>query len=533
MHIYDLSNPSDRIIGKVLAFQARVQPDAEWLVEEGRSLTFGEADVLVNRYANALAALGVTPGKVVAMVMEPSIEVILLSFATSRIGGIFMTVSTDFTGGFLCEAIAACMPQVLVIDAALAPRLDKLDEIGGAGAVLVNGDSPAGKWSARPLATLREASPTPPSYEPHWLEPMQVWWSSGTTGKPKGVMHAHSSVLMQVLSHDRDIREGDTLYSCTPVYLGSPWTATVWPSVVFGVRAAIDAKFSVSRFWDRIRHYGATQAFTLGAMHILLWKAPPSPSDTNHNLRPFVGIPMPHDLMPKFNKRFGIGAMSQGYGTSETFRVFDAPDDDSDKTGALIGTPVPRFEVKLLDKEDLEVPQGTAGEICVRSREPGHLFLGYFRDPQRTLDAWSSLWHHTGDMAVQKEDGQFYFADRKKDYIRYKGRSLSMFEIEQIVDKHDGVADVAAYGITSAELESESELMVAVVRRPGAAFGPEEVARFVNDNAPYFFVPRFIRFIDELPRNAHGRIQKEDLRCEGVTADTWDRESTDFVVTRD
>src|SRR6185369_1371630 len=152
---------------------------------------------------------------------------------------------------------------------------------------------------------------------------------------------------------------------------------------------------------------------------------------------------------------------------------------------------------------DLPVPVGIGGEICVRPREPGHLFLGYFGDPQRTLDAWTSLWHHTGDMAVQKEDGLYYFADRKKDYIRYKGRSLSMFEIEQVVDKHEEVADVAAYGIQSEELESEAELMIAVVRRPGSSVSAEEIARHVNDNAPYFFVPRFVRFIPELPRNAH------------------------------
>jgi crotonobetaine/carnitine-CoA ligase len=181
---------------------------------------------------------------------------------------------------------------------------------------------------------------------------------------------------------------------------------------------------------------------------------------------------------------------------------------------------------------DRPVAEGVAGEICVRPREPGVMFLGYFGDPQRTLDSWTSLWHHTGDMALRKEDGQYYFADRKKDYIRYKGRSISMFEVEQVVDEHPEVADVAAYGITSAELESEAELMIAVVRRPGATVTEADLARFVNARAPYFYVPRYVVFIDNLPRNAHGRIQKEELRAAGVTSATWDREASGFVVER-
>jgi crotonobetaine/carnitine-CoA ligase len=533
VHRYDLTNPRDRLIGKVLAEQARVQPGAEWLVEDGRSLTFAEADAMVNRYANGLAALGLAPGKVVAMVMEPSIEVVLIAFAAARIGGIFMTVSTDFSGRFLADAIAACLPQIVVIDAALAPRLDKLEAIGGAGSVLIKGDAPAGRWNARPLATLAQASPTAPAYEPHWLEPVQVWWSSGTTGKPKGVMHPHSSVLMQVMSHDRDIRPGDTLYSCTPVYLGSSWTGTIYPSLVFGVRAAIDAKFSVSRFWDRVNRFRATHAFTLGAMHMHLWNAPAKPNDADNTLRRFAAMPMAPEIIRQFKPRFGIEDMRQGYGTSETFRVFDETEQTDDRSGAVLGYPVPHLDVALLDEEDNPVEDGQAGEICVRPKAPGLMFAGYFNDGDRTTETWRSLWHHTGDMAMRGADGLYRFADRKKDYIRYKGRNMSMFEVEDVVIRHPAVKDVAAYGIESDELESESELMVSVVLEPGQPLAADDLARFINEEAPYYFVPRFIDFVDRLPRNDHGRLVKGELRDRGVTSTTWDRDAAEFVVRRD
>lgn len=533
MRLYDVSEPGNRVVGKVLSDQARAIPDHIWLAGDNRRVTFAEADALVNRYARALLAAGVGKGDPVALFVEPSIDALLVAMAVTRVGGLFTTINTDYHTAFLQEALAMTAGRLLVLDAELLPRLGKLPSLGVVEQVVTIGEAaPIGAIEHGSLADWLAFPADPVEEQSTWLDPVQCWWSSGTTGKPKGIVHSHSSVLMQVNCYDRGFTEGEVLYSCTPFYLGSPWSGTIWPSLLWGFTAAIDARFSVSRFWDRIRHYGATRAFTLGAMHILLWKQPPAERDQDHLLRQFLAIPMPSDLLPKFKKRFGIATMSQGYGTSETFRVFDSPDLDQDREGALLGSPVAHYEVALLDAQDRPVPDGTGGEICVRPKEPGRLFLGYFRDPQRTLDAWASLWHHTGDMAVRQADGLYYFADRKKDYIRYKGRNISMFEVEAVIDQHEGVADVAAYGIQSEELESESELMVAVVRRPGSAVTAEEIARFVNDGAPYFFVPRYIDFIDEMPRNPHGRIQKEDLRARGVGDSTWDREAAAFEVTR-
>jgi crotonobetaine/carnitine-CoA ligase len=194
--------------------------------------------------------------------------------------------------------------------------------------------------------------------------------------------------------------------------------------------------------------------------------------------------------------------------------------------------PQPGVELALLDDEDREVAPGEAGELCVRPTEPYALFNGYFGDPEATLRAFRNLWYHTGDLMRRDEEGDWFFVDRKADFIRYKGRNLSSFSVEAAVAAHPDVAEVAAHGIPAQELESEAELKIAVVRKPGARVTAEELARFVNDTAPYFFVPRYVEFLDALPHTPTGRVQKYLLRARGVTPETWDAVAAGFRVTR-
>jgi crotonobetaine/carnitine-CoA ligase len=197
-----------------------------------------------------------------------------------------------------------------------------------------------------------------------------------------------------------------------------------------------------------------------------------------------------------------------------------------------LGEPLPGIEVRLLDDGDREVAPGEVGEFCVRPTEPYAIFSGYFHDPEATLRAFRNLWHHTGDLGRRDAEGNWFFVDRKADFIRYKGRNVSSFAVESAVGAHPAVAASAAHGVVSAELEQEAEIKVCVVLRPGASLTAEELARFVNDTAPYFFVPRYIEFLPELPLTPTGRVQKFVLRSRGVTPETWDRERAGFEVVR-
>jgi crotonobetaine/carnitine-CoA ligase len=315
--------------------------------------------------------------------------------------------------------------------------------------------------------------------------------------------------------------------------LSAAWVGILYPALIAGIPVGLDAHFSVTDFWDRTRSYGATHMFTMGAMHIFLWQAPPRPDDRDNPVRVASVTPMPERILEPFKERFGIEVAAQGYGQSEIMGLTSRVDDGTRRWKPnSAGMAQPGLDVRLLDDEDIEVPVGEVGELCVRPEAPYMLFNGYFRDPEATLVAIRNLWYHTGDLGRRDEDGEFSFFDRKADYVRYKGRNISSFAVEAVVNAHPAVSESAAYGVESAELESEAEIKLDVVLEAGQELRPEELASFVNENAPYFFVPRYIEFVKQLPHTPTGRIRKFQLRERGVTEETWDREAAGFAVKR-
>jgi len=540
VHILDLSRLTDRVVGRVLSEQADFAPDATWLMSDDRKVTFAEARLMVSRIAGSLRGLGVERGDVVAIHMDASIELVLTGIGTSELGAMFAPMSTDYSGEFLSRNIASSTAKVLVADAYLAARYVELESLSQVRHLVVTGeaDLDALRRPGVEVHAWEELLASEPISLPsvaRFDDVLMMWWSSGTTGAPKGIMQTHAGLMRS--AHywlaDRDIRDDEVWYSCLPMYLGGAYTTALWPSLLSGTAVGIDARLSVSRFWDRVRHYGATQIFTLGAMHMFLMQAEVRPDDRDNPVRCAVPVPMPWSEVARFKERFGIDQVLQAYGQSEVpCRIFSAPDDGTVWRANAIGRPVPWLDVRLVDENDEDVPVGEVGEIVVRPKEPFMLYAGYFNMPDVTAQTWRNLWHHTGDLARAEADGQYFFADRKKDYIRYKGRNISMVEVEAVVGKHPDVADVAAFGRQSAELESESEVAIAVIPRPGSVLEPSDLARFVNDNAPYYFVPRYIEIVSELPRNAQFKTDKVALRAQPIATDAWDRDAAEFEVAR-
>jgi crotonobetaine/carnitine-CoA ligase len=294
---------------------------------------------------------------------------------------------------------------------------------------------------------------------------------------------------------------------------------------------AVDPSFSVTTFWQRVDHYKATQCFTLGAMHMFLWEAPARDDDANHSLRKLMAIPMPPAVAGPFCERFNLELVSQGLGQSEAMRLV-APVAGRTQPPGSCGSVVPGLEARLVGDDGRDVPGGEPGELWVRPSSPHFIFNGYFDNPEATAAAFEGDWYKTGDLLKRDSDGFYFFSDRKKDAVRYKGRNISTFEVELAARRHPAITDCAAFGVPSEELESEQEIMLDVILKPGQALQAVELARFINDNAPYFFVPRYIHFVDALPYTPTNKVQKFRLRERGVTPTTWDARAAGFKAER-
>jgi crotonobetaine/carnitine-CoA ligase len=535
MNWLEFDDTRDRLLGSCLRRQAEKIPDRDFLVAGDERFSFGRTNELANAYAAGFASLGVKRGDTVALFAGSGPDLVFTALGLNKLGAVWVPTNTDYKGVWLRETFEDSGARILVADAALLPRAA---ELGGLPfeRILVRGgeaevDLGIPMQSLDRFADLQGAEPD--TSELHYGDTAAVLWTSGTTGRSKGVMQSHNVWIRAAESgaYNAGLREGEVIYCCLPMYNSAAWVANVFRALVTGVPCAIDPHFSASDFWDRTRHYGATMCFTLGAMHMFLWNAPERDDDADNPVRTMSAIPMPADLEEPFKKRFGIEDIFQGYGQSELMTVLARSPGRSWKPNSL-GEPQAGVEVALLDDDDCPVETGETGELCGRPTTPFTLFNGYYGNPEATVRAWRNLWYHTGDLMRQDEDGEFFFVDRKADFIRYKGRNISSFAVEAMVGAHPAVAQAAAHGVTSAELESEAELKVCVVLKPDQIVTAEELARFVNDNAPYFFVPRYMEFMDALPSTPTGRVQKFKLRERGVTPETWDGKTAGFEIRR-
>ena len=190
----------------------------------------------------------------------------------------------------------------------------------------------------------------------------------------------------------------------------------------------------------------------------------------------------------------------------------------------------PRHLPRFFDDDDIELPPGEVGEICLRANVPWISAQGYYNMPEATLKSYRNLWFHTGDRGYFDADGYLYFADRKKDAIRRRGENISSWEVEQIIARHPAVEEVAVYGVR-AEM-SEDEVMASIVLRPGSTLDHAGLIRFCQDNMAYFMVPRFLETLAEMPKTMTQKVQKFKLREQGITTDTWDRDAAGYKVAR-
>ena len=529
------SNP--RVLPELIEDRARKNGDRVFLTFKDRSFTYNDMNRNANRCANAFMGRGVTKGDKVSIMLPNRPEFIDIWFGTAKMGAVEVPINTSYKGEFLRHIIDQSDSKVMVIAYEFLDRLKLIEEalpkletvvvLGGPG----DGDLKRSGVNIPLLdyETFIDVADTPVDVPIYPSDPQNIIYTSGTTGLSKGALGPHKFwiVVAENLNPLREASRDDIFYTFLPLYHMNGQCLTTITALLAEGRMVLSDKFSASRFWEDIRKSRATQFNYLGAVIPILDKAPEKEDDIENPVRIAFGAGCPQAVMDRFEKRFGLKCM-EGFGMTETGIPIHT--NLQERKPGSCGKPLPIADIKLFDDDDREVGVDEIGEIVFRPLEPFTMMLGYYNMPDKTLEASRNLWFHTGDLARKDEDGFFYFVDRKKDALRRRGENISSFEVERAINTHPKVLESAAVAVKS-EL-AEDEVKICVVLKPGEALSPEDLVAYAAERMPYFAVPRFVEFMESLPKTPTERVQKYLLKQAGVTPATWDREKAGITIAR-
>ena len=272
--------------------------------------------------------------------------------------------------------------------------------------------------------------------------------------------------------------------------------------------AAFDERFHASNYWEVAAGFGATHISLLISMINVLFKQPERPTDRGHRVRTALTAGTTKAVWQEFERRFGL-TIIELYGMTECGCTTLMNPPGAIRVGS-VGTPLSFVEADVVDDDDRPVADGERGELVVRPRAPFTMFSGYVGKPEKTIEAWRNLWFHTGDYVTRDSDGYYYFVDRKKDVIRRRGENLAPYDVETVLNRHPAVFESVVVGVPSPLGEEDVKAFVQL--RPGATAAPRELFEFCVAELPFFMVPRYLEFLDEIPKTANQKSQRYVLR---------------------
>ncbi len=545
---YAKEDPTNWILAKILRERAEAHPDRDYLkFADNDWVSYGEVNSRSNRVANALLARGVQKGESVSVMLPNCEEFLPVWYGILKAGAVMSSINTAYKGDFLSWTINLVEAKKLIISDVFLERLDfVIKELPLLEHVIVlqtgaqEGPDPSLKWE--PLSAIMDSPDNEPDgVEYSWIDDARIMFTSGTTGRSKGVIKQNAADyfsargLLEVVSKTsgRSIEDlaDDTFFSCLPLFHSNAQVLSGYPALVAGGRIAYTERFSSTRFWQQVIDAEATIFNSLGAVSHFIFSIPPSDLDRQHKVHTVFAAPTPKDIYYEFQNRFGVKFI-EGYGLTET-GMATYMDPTRDPVPGSIGVANPGYEVSIVEPgTDRPLPVDVPGEIVVDMKIPNIVMRGYYGMPEKTAEDFRNLKLHTGDLGRMDENGFIYFMDRVKDYIRRRGENISSMEVERQVGAHPNVKEVAAIGVPAeGGAGAEDEIMIVCIAE-GAKPDMVEFTQFMADRMPYFMVPRYIRFVDALPKTPTERVQKVKLRDEGITADTWDRDAAGVKVKR-
>jgi len=517
------------VLKPLLERWAAEQPDRVFArFEDGGEWTWAETLAIAQRAASGLQSLGVAQGDNVLSWLPNGRDALRVWFGANLLGAVYVPLNTAYRGRLLEHVVGTSQAQVMVAHATLADRLGAIETASLRDVVVVRGDPPNAKgelrWhSSQCLDRTTPAVPPPGPILP-WHD-QSIVFTSGTTGPSKGVASSYLHLYSAAFDPFPYLGADDRYLVNLPLFhVGG--TVAVYSMLVRGASVAVVDSFKLETFWSVVARTRSTFCCLLGSMAALLAKAAPSPHDRDHGLRHALMIPLSEEPAT-FRARFGCDIYTL-FNMSEVSVPLVSGANPA-QLGSC-GRPRGGIEVRIVDGNDCEVAPGDVGELIVRSDRPWAMTHGYFGDAEATARAWRNGWFHTGDAFRSDDGGDYRFVDRLKDSIRRRGENISSFEVEAEVCSHPAVQEAAAVAVPSAA--GDDEVMVVVVPVAGQSLEPEALLRYLIERMPHYMVPRYVRLVAALPKTPTAKVQKHQLRSEGITADAWDREAAGLRVRR-
>jgi long-chain acyl-CoA synthetase len=337
-----------------------------------------------------------------------------------------------------------------------------------------------------------------------------ILYTSGTTGHPKGAELTHGNLRSNTeVTRDEIVlaRPDDVIFGGLPLFHVFGQTVALNVAVASGACLTLLPRFDAGHALRVIADHGVTVFEGVPTMYVALLHQPDRAGHDTSALRMCVsgGAALPVEVLHGFEEAFEV-AVLEGYGLSETSPVASFNHPGQERKAGSIGTPIRGVQMRVVDQDDHDVPQGEVGEIVIRGP---NVMKGYWLRPEATAEAIRDGWFHSGDLARTDEDGYFYIVDRKKDMIIRGGYNVYPREIEEVLYEHPAVAEAAVIGLPHPALGEE--VGAAVALRPGAVISPEELRDYVKAQVAAYKYPRHVWIVDELPKGPTGKIQKRDI----------------------
>jgi len=488
------------MILELLSHWARSTPERPFVVTAGRSFSYAEIYSLSRRCATMLRKRGVGKGDHVALISGNSAAFLIAWFGINAVGAVAVCLNDQLMGDSVDYLVAQSDSRLILADEDwLSSKYGDLRE-GRANLPFLRIDD---EGFLAQLYVLPEGEVAPNA--PH--DVCAILYTSGTTGRPKGVMCAHGGYIATGSQSARilELTADDRIFVYLPLFHTNPQTYAVMSALTVGASLGLRRRFSATSFFEDARALQVTGCTFVGTVLAILAARYAKPV-RDHQMRFSIGGGTTAELARTVEERFGF-KVHELYGMTEVGGWVSGSTAREHKLGAN-GRVRPDMQVQIVDPADNPLPVGQRGEIVVRPLEPNRILLGYYNKPDEFAKASRNFWFHTGDVGSFDGDGYLYFHGRTKELIRRGGEMISPQELEERLLKLSGIRDCAIVGVADQIMGEEVKAVVVA----DADFDLRDVRSWLADQVPPYMLPRFVERVAAIPRTQTEKILRREIQ---------------------